>query len=128
MIYGLLAYFAILLHFVWILFLLFGVFIVWKWRRIVLFHVGGLLFSLILNIFGWYCPLTYLENALHFLHDGETMYSRPFIVEYIERLIYPDLPAFYIRCGEIIFVIIYMGVYVYLAIKHHIFEWIRGKR
>ena len=127
MIYGLLILFTILLHLVWILFLVFGVFLVLKWHRIAWVHLAGLLFSLVLNVFGWYCPLTYLENDLRYLQDVESTYSGPFIVEYLERIIYPDLPAFYIRAAEIVFVLLYMVLYVYLARKHHVYERIRKK-
>ena len=127
MIYGLLVLFTVLLHLAWILFLIFGVFLVLKWHRFAWFHLGGLLFSLILNVFGWYCPLTYLENDLRYLQDVESTYSGPFIVEYLERIIYPDLPAFYIRAAEIVFVLLYMVLYVYLARKHHVYERIRKK-
>ena len=127
MIYGLLVLFIILLHLAWILFLVFGVFLVLKWHRIAWVHLAGLLFSLVLNVFGWYCPLTYLENDLRYLRDAESTYSGPFIVEYLERIIYPDLPAFYIRAAEIVFVLLYMVLYVYLARKHHVYERIRKK-
>ena len=127
MIYGLLVLFIILLHLAWILFLIFGVFLALKWHRIAWFHLAGLLFSLILNAFGWYCPLTYLENDLRYLQDVESTYSGPFIVEYLERIIYPGLPAFYIRAAEIVFVLLYMVLYVYLARKHHVYERIRKK-
>lgn len=125
MIYKLLAHFTILLHFVWILFLVFGVFIALKRPKIALVHLAGLLFSFVLNIFGWYCPLTYLENYLRYLHDAKSAYSGPFITNYLERIIYPSLPALYIRAGEILFVIFYMVFYAYLAKKYDIFGGIR---
>ena len=125
-IYKLLAHFTILLHFLWILFLIFGVFFALRRPKIALFHLAGLFFSLILNIFGWYCPFTYLENYLRCLHDVKSTYSGPFIANYLELIIYPDLPVLYIRAGEILFVIFYGIFYAYLAKKHHIFN--RRKR
>lgn len=125
MIFRLLAHFTILLHFFWILFLIFGVFLALRRPKIALLHLAGLLLSLILNVFGWYCPLTYLENYLRYLHDRESTYSGPFIANYLERMIYPDVPLLYIRVGEILFVIFYMVFYVYLAKKYHVFNWIK---
>lgn len=120
MLYNLLAHITILLHFVWILFLIFGFIFALRKSKIALVHVAGLLFSLVLNIFGWYCPLTYLESYLRYLHDTQSTYSGAFILHYIERIIYPDIPALYIRAGEIIFVIFYLVFYAYMAKKHHL--------
>jgi hypothetical protein len=125
MIYQLLAQFTVFLHFVWILFLIFGVLFALRWPKVAIFHLGGLLFSLVLNLFRWYCPLTYLENFLRRLYDVKSAYGGPFTATYLERLVYPDLPELYIRVGEIIFVILYMGFYAYLARKHHILARIR---
>jgi len=125
MIYKLLAHFTVLSHFIWILFLIFGVFFALKWPKIAILHLAGLLFSLVLNVFGWYCPLTYLENHLRHLYDVKTTYSGPFTATYLERVIYPDLPVLYIRLGEIAFAMLYVCFYVYLARKHHMFSRIR---
>ncbi|MGD9033291.1 MAG: DUF2784 domain-containing protein [Desulfobacteraceae bacterium] len=127
MIYEILAHFTIFLHFVWILFLIFGVFFALKWPKVAIVHLGGLFFSLILNLFRWYCPLTYLENYLRRFYDVKSAYGEPFIATYLERLVYPDLPELYIRVCEIIFVILYVAFYAYLARKHHILGWIRKR-
>ncbi len=127
MIYSNLAHFTIVLHFAWILFLVFGVFFALRWPKVAIFHLGGLLFSLVLNLFHWYCPLTYLENYLRRLYDVKSAYGGPFTATYLERLVYPDLPEVYIRVGEIFFVIIYLGLYAYLARKHHILARIRKR-
>jgi hypothetical protein len=127
MIYSILAHLTIVLHFVWILFLIFGVFFALRWPKVAIFHLGGLLFSLVLNLFRWYCPLTYLENYLRRLYDVKSAYGGPFTATYLERFVYPDLPELYIRVGEIFFVIVYVGLYAYLARKHHILARIRKR-
>ena len=125
MIYQLLAHFTIFMHFIWILFLIFGVFFALKWPKMALVHLGGLLFSLVLNVFSWYCPLTYLENYLRRLYDVKSAYRGPFTATYLERIVYPDLPELYIRVGEIFFVILYVGLYAYLAKRHQILSKMR---
>ena len=127
MIYKLLAQFTIFLHFLWILFLIFGVLFALRWPKIALLHLGGLIFSLVLNSFRWYCPLTYLENYLRRLYDVKSAYGGPFTATYLERLVYPGLPEDFIRVGEISFVIVYMAIYAYLVRKHHIFARIRKR-
>jgi hypothetical protein len=127
MIYSILAHLTIILHFAWILFLVSGVFFALGWPKVAIFHLGGLLFSLVLNLFCWYCPLTYLENHLRRLYDVKSAYGGPFTATYLERLVYPGLPEDFIRVVEIFFVIVYMAIYAYLLRKHHIFAGIRKR-
>ncbi len=122
MLYKLLAYFTILIHFVWILFIVFGFFFALIKSRIALLHLIGLFFSLVLNLMEWYCPLTYLENYLHSLHDMGSTYGGPFIIKYLEAVIYPDIPEHFIRTGGILLVIFYIIFYAYMAGKYQVFK------
>ena len=115
-----LADFIIILHFVWILFLIFGFIFALIESKIAFLHVAGLLFALFLNVMGWYCPLTYLEHYLYALHDSEATYTGPFIIDFLSHLIYPDLPEKYIRIGGILFVCLYVVGYAYLAKRYRI--------
>ena len=108
---------TILFHFLWILFIVFGLFLVWKWPKVAFVHLGGLLFSLVLNLFGWYCPLTYLENYLITSSSG-TAYGNSFIAHYLVPIVYPDLPENIIRISEIIFVLLVLVVYGALARRY----------
>ncbi len=93
MFYKLAADFVVLIHFLWIIFLIFGVFIGKKQRAVKVFHIAGLGFAVIIQIFGWYCPLTHLEIWLRQRHDPLLIYSGSFIVYYMEKLIYIELTA-----------------------------------
>jgi hypothetical protein len=115
MMIGMLADISILFHFLWILFIVFGIILVWRWPKIAFVHLGGLIFSLIINIFGWYCPLTYLENYLHALSARELGYKASFVQHYLVPIVYPDLPERAIRIGEIVFVFMLLVVYAALA-------------
>ena len=117
---------VILLHLLWILFLVFGVLPVLVRPKIAIFHLAGLLFSLILNLMGWFCPLTYLENHLRGLSDPGTKYSATFVTKYLAPVIYPDLPEEVIRIGEMIFVGFYILLYAYLAKRRRILSRILG--
>ncbi|MDI1472467.1 DUF2784 domain-containing protein [Thermodesulfovibrio sp. 1176] len=96
MIYKILADLTVIIHFLWILFLIAGAWIGRKYRLIKYFHIGGLGFALIIQIFGWYCPLTHLEVWLRAKHDPLLTYKGSFIVNYIEKLIYIELPEWLI--------------------------------
>ncbi len=115
MIYHWLTDLTIVFHFLWVLFIVFGIVLVWKWPKFAWLHLGGLLFSLVINIFGWYCPLTYLENYLHASAAAKGGYEESFIRHYLVPIVYPDLSEKTIRIGEILFVLILLAIYGALA-------------
>jgi len=82
---------VVFIHFLWILFLIFGA--VWgrRYPWIKRIHIGGILFAVLIQIAGWYCPLTYLETWLRSMYDSSQSYEGTFIVYYIEKIVYIDL-------------------------------------
>lgn len=114
MVYRLLGDAVITLHFLWILFILFGLFIGMKYGRLIWVHLGGLVFTLLLNIAGWFCPLTYLENYLYSLYNPQLAYAGSFIGEYLQKLIYLDVAEAYLRIAAVIWVAVNLVGYVFL--------------
>lgn len=98
--YRILADALVVIHFAWILFMLLGFALTirafwkpsffdrWLFRTL---HLAGILFVASLEIFGKFCPLTVWENALRYSYDPSSDYPGSFIVQYIARLVYPDL-------------------------------------
>jgi len=86
-----LADIVVLVHFLWIIFLLLGVF--WGIRNKVvrIFHISGLAFAFIIQVVGWYCPLTDLEVWLRSRHDSSLTYTGSFIIHYVEAIVYVEL-------------------------------------
>lgn len=101
-----LADIVILVHFWWILFLAFGIVFVLMKSKWAFLHAGGLLFALFLNLFEWYCPLTYIENYLHSQHSAGLLYDRPFLVHYLNRIVYPEVSEPTLRSAEMVFVLL----------------------
>lgn len=91
MFYRVAADFVVLIHFLWIVFLIFGAFIGRKRRVLKIFHIAGLGFAVLIQIFEWYCPLTYLEIWLRKRYEPSLTYSGSFIIYYVEKLVYIDL-------------------------------------
>jgi hypothetical protein len=100
---SLIADLIVSIHFLWIIFLVFGFYFVLKGSRMAYVHASGLLFSLVLNLMGWYCPLTHLED--HFKRPG-TPVKGSFMARNLEKVIYPDLDESWIRKGGIVFVVL----------------------
>jgi hypothetical protein len=92
MLYKVIADIAVLVHFLWIVFLLFGAFLGVRYRAVKLLHLAGLGYAVVLNLFGWYCPLTHLELWARLRHDPSLAYTGSFIIHYLEDLIYVSLP------------------------------------
>lgn len=91
MLYKILADSVVLLHLLWILFLIFGAFIGVRNRVIRIIHITGLFLAVALTVLGWYCPLTYLEVWLRAKHDPRLAYAGSFIIHYVERLVYLEI-------------------------------------
>lgn len=82
---------VVAIHFLWILFLIFGVVFGLRYKAIKVFHLSALAFAVVIQIFDWYCPLTYLEVWLRKMHDPSLSYTGSFIIYYIEKLVYLDI-------------------------------------
>ena len=86
------ADFVVLIHLLWIGFILFGALVGCRHRLAKWLHVGALAFSLCLQLFHWVCPLTYLEVWLRRQHDPTLTYTGGFLAHYAERLVYLQVP------------------------------------
>jgi hypothetical protein len=91
MLYGFFADSVVLLHFLWILFLIFGGFWGRRNRLVRYIHLPGLVLAGFVEIFDWYCPLTHLEVWLRRRQSTAGGYTGSFIAHYLERIIYIDL-------------------------------------
>jgi hypothetical protein len=91
MLYKVLADVIVFVHFLWILFLIFGVFWGIRNRKVKFIHISALAFAVIIQVFHWYCPLTHLEAWLRAKHDPSLSYAGSFITHYIEKIVYIEL-------------------------------------
>jgi uncharacterized membrane protein (UPF0136 family) len=102
---------VVVLHFLWVVFLIFGSLIGRYSRPVKITHISGLFFSVILQIFGWYCPLSHLEVWLRQKQDPFFSHGGSFLIHYLEKLIYRETPPWIIFFLTVILVI--MSMYVY---------------
>jgi len=111
MLYRILADITVVFHFLWILFLVFGVFpgLKWKWSRIT--HISGWVFSIVLQLNGWYCPLTHLEAWLR--GKGGWAYTGSFFRHYVESIVYLDVSPGYVLAASVVVIIVSGGLYYF---------------
>ena len=88
MIYRLLADLVLVIHFVFILFAIFGGLLVLYRFRMIWLHVPALVWGATIVGIGAICPLTPLENALRDM-AGEQAYAGSFLEHYLLLAIYP---------------------------------------
>ena len=88
MIYGLLADAVLVLHLGFILFVGLGGLLAIRWRNVVFLHLPCAVWGLLIELFGWICPLTPLENSLRRMAN-EAAYGGGFIEHYLLPVIYP---------------------------------------
>jgi len=80
---------VLVLHFLFIAFVVAGVFLVLRWPRVAWIHLPTAIWGAVVELTGWICPLTPLEN--HFLESaGRSGYSGDFVEHYLVKVIYPD--------------------------------------
>ena len=88
MMYRALADATVVVHLAFVLFVVLGGLLVLRWRRMMWLHLPAAAWGVIIELQGWICPLTPMENHFRRL-GGESGYSGGFIERYIEPVIYP---------------------------------------
>ncbi|MFQ5642756.1 MAG: DUF2784 domain-containing protein [Thiogranum sp.] len=88
MYYQLAADAVVLVHFGFILYVMLGGLLVYKWTQSIWLHLPAVMWGAVMMLAGWICPLTPLENRLRAAGGGE-QYSSGFIEHYILPVIYP---------------------------------------
>lgn len=89
MIYRVLADLLVGVHFGFVLFVVLGGFLVLRWPRLLPVHLAAAAWGSWVELAGWICPLTPLENRLRRL-GGEAAYSGDFLARYLLAVLYPD--------------------------------------
>ncbi len=109
--YIFLADIVLIIHFLYVLFIVGGLILIWlgtyiKWQWIKIFwfriiHLVSIMFVAIISIMGIQCPLTILERNLRVV-AGTGFYSQSFIQFWIHKILFYQAP-------EEVFTIIYVA-------------------
>jgi len=83
-----LADLVLIVHALFVVFVIFGGLIVLKWHKVMWLHIPCALWGALIEFFGWICPLTYLENYFLEIGNGNS-YDGGFIQHYLLPIIYP---------------------------------------
>ena len=78
----------LIIHFLFILFVIFGALLFFVVKKIVFIHIPAIIWGSYIELTNSICPLTYLENW--FLQKANlTTYSEGFIQNYLVPIVYP---------------------------------------
>ena len=79
---------VVVVHLLFICFIVGGVFLTWRWPWVIWVHLPAVVYGALIEFAGFSWPLTVLENDLR-VRAGEAGYSGGFIEHYLVRMIYP---------------------------------------
>lgn len=104
--YRLLANAVVLVHALFIVFIVVGGFLAWRWRWVAWVHIPCAIWGILIEYRGWICPLTPLENHLR-RQAGDAGYSGGFIEHHILPAIYPSglTPRVQVVLGTLVLVV-----------------------
>lgn len=96
----------VLLHALFVAFVIAGGLLVLRWRRLMWLHLPAVIWGALIEFAGWICPLTPLENLLR-ARAGESGYSGGFVDHYVLHALYPAglTPAIRWELGTIVIVV-----------------------
>ncbi|HET6919732.1 MAG TPA: DUF2784 domain-containing protein [Jiangellaceae bacterium] len=87
--YQLLAKLIIGLHFAWLLYIVFGGFLAWRWPRLIWPHVAAAAWGAGIALGMLECPLTDAENWAR-AQAGDAVPSAGFVDRFVEGVLYPQ--------------------------------------
>jgi len=112
-----LATLTLLLHFSFILFVIFGALLILRFKKIIYFHIPAVAWGAYIEFSHSICPLTHLEN--YFLKKaGKDQYSIDFIENYVFKIIYPPALNYEIQTYlGVILIFVNLVIYYYIVKK-----------
>ena len=97
-VYAFLANSTFAVHLAFIGFVVLGGLLVLRWPRVAWVHVPCALWGALVELLGWVCPLTPIEQAFR-LQAGERAFGASFLEHYVIPLLYPGALTREIQIG-----------------------------
>jgi hypothetical protein len=100
---------VLVVHLLFIGFVVGGAFLAWRWPRLIWVHLPAMVYGALIEFVGFSCPLTPLQNYLRH-RAGEAGYSGGFISHYLIQWIYPAGLTRDIQIGLGLFVLLIAAI------------------
>jgi hypothetical protein len=108
-VYSLRAVFVLLLHALFIVWVVFGAFVTRSRPMLRWLHIVSLIWGILAELL-WPCPLTVLENWFE-ARAGVQPYQRGFLLHYLDKLVYPDIPANVLTVAGVLVCVLNLVIY-----------------
>jgi Protein of Unknown function (DUF2784) len=108
--YCALAIFVLLLHAVFIVWVVFGALVTRSRPVLRWLHIASLVWGILTELLPWPCPLTLLENRLE-NKAGVQPYQGWFLLHYLDTLVYPDISATVLTIAGVIICALNLAFY-----------------
>jgi hypothetical protein len=79
---------VMIVHLTFVVFVVLGGLLTWRWPRAAAVHVAAALYGIVILLVGFTCPLTPLEKALR-SQAGQAGYDGGFVEHYVVGVLYP---------------------------------------
>jgi Protein of Unknown function (DUF2784) len=101
---------VLILHVAFIIWVMFGAALTRKRPRLTVLHILSFAWALLIEIFPWSCPLTFVENWLE-QRAGMAPYQDGFVLHYLDALVYPNLPPVLLTAAAALVVVVNVIIY-----------------
>ena len=118
--YSVLAVATLILHALFIVWLIFGGFLSRSRPLLRWLHIASLVWGILIEFLPWPCPLTVLENWLE-SKAGVQPYEGGFLLHHLDKLVYPDISATALTVAGVIVCgmnLAFYGRQAWLKIRH----------
>jgi Protein of Unknown function (DUF2784) len=106
------------LHAAYIAWVIFGAFFTRGRPWLAALHVATLVYGVIIEIFGFWCPLTAFETWLE-VRGGVSAYRGSFLLHYLEAVVYPNIPPNLLIAGAVSVCVLNLWIYARrLRVRH----------
>lgn len=108
----------VILHLGFIVFVVAGGVLCIKWRKLIWIHIPAIIWGTVIELSGWICPLTPLENYFR-RKSGEAAYAGDFVSQYLVPVIYPESLTREIQWLLALAVLVINGAVYTIIVKKH---------
>lgn len=114
--YAVLATLVLFVHALFIVWVVFGALLAWSRPLLRRLHIACLIWGVLVELLPWACPLTLLETELQ-RRAGIDPYQSGFLLHYLDKFVYPDVPATVLTIGAVLVCLLNLAFYAGLKWK-----------
>jgi len=108
--YSALAIFVLLLHALFIVWVVFGALLTRSRPLLRWLHIASLIWGILTELLPWPCPLTLLENWFE-VKAGVEPYHGGFLLHYLDKLVYPEVSATVLTSAGVFVCVLNLALY-----------------